>query len=145
MTLTQISILAGLALFFAGGWVFLNFLINEEIENPDGHARVTGHCGDTMELQFKTEDGRVTAASHLCNGCSISTQCIQSTALMLIDKSIEEIQKINVTHIMDEVGKLPESHEHCALLAETTLHKAIEDYQQKLKKSKAQRRYETLS
>ena len=145
MTLTQILILSLLAAFFAGGWVFLNALINQEIENPDGRARVTGHCGDTMELQFKTEGGRVTEAHHQCNGCSISTQCIQSTALLLLDKTVEEIQKINVTHIMDEVGQLPESHEHCALLAETTLNKAIENYQQNLKKSKAQRRYETLS
>ena len=34
-------------------------------------------------------------------------------------------------HIMDEVGRLPDSHLHCAQLAETTIQKAFEDYVRK--------------
>jgi hypothetical protein len=35
-------------------------------------------------------------------------------------------------HIMDQVGRLPDTHVHCAQLAETTLQKALEDYQRKV-------------
>ena len=44
------------------------------------------------------------------------------------DKPISEVKKINMVTIMDLVGQLPETHLHCAQLAEITLQKSIEDY-----------------
>ena len=44
------------------------------------------------------------------------------------DKHIGEVKKINMISIMDVIGQLPESHLHCAQLAETTLQKSLEDY-----------------
>lgn len=131
MTLLHFSILLTLLLFFVGGWFFLSYLLSPEMEDPDGFARVTGNCGDTMELGFKVEGGRIIETHHSTNGCSISGQCIESAARLLLDKTPKEINSINMMHIMEEVGRLPDSHIHCAQLAETTIQKAFDDYVQK--------------
>ena len=132
MTLLQFTILFLILLFFVGGWVFFSYLLTSEMENPDGHAKVEGNCGDTMELCFKVEDGRIIETHHWTNGCSISGQCVEAAARLAMDKTPSEIKRINMIHIMELVGRLPDSHLHCAQLAETTLQKALDDYQQKL-------------
>ena len=131
MTLLQFTILFLILLFFVGGWAFFSYLLSSEIKNPDGYARVEGNCGDTMELSFKVKDGRITETHHWTNGCSVSGQCVEAAARLAMDKTPAEIKRINMMHIMDQVGRLPDSHLHCAQLAETTLQKALEDYQQK--------------
>lgn len=131
MTFLQCTILFLILLFFVGGWAFFSYLLTSETENPDGYARVEGNCGDTMELSFKVKDGRITETHHWTNGCSISGQCAEAAARLAMDKTPPEIKRINMIHIMDQVGRLPDSHVHCAQLAETTLQKALEDYQQK--------------
>ncbi len=133
MTLLHFTMLFLILLFFVGGWVFFSCLLNSEMKNPDGYARVTGNCGDTMELSIKIEDGRVTEIHHWSNGCSISCQCIESVARLVLEKTLLDIRKMNMMHIMDDVGRLPDSHLHCAQLAETTLQKAVDDYEQKLR------------
>jgi NifU-like protein involved in Fe-S cluster formation len=133
MTLLQFSILLLLLLFFVGGWFILSYLLSPEMEDPDGYARVTGNCGDTMELGFKVEGGRIIETHHSTNGCSISGQCIESAARLLLDKTPKDVKSINMMHIMEEVGRLPDSHIHCAQLAETTIQKAFDDYVQKRK------------
>jgi len=131
MTLLHFSILLLLLLLFVGGWFILSYLLSPEMENPDGFARVTGNCGDTMELGFKVKGGRIIETHHSTNGCSISGQCIESAARLLLDKTPNDVKTINMMHIMEEVGRLPDSHIHCAQLAETTIQKAFEDYVQK--------------
>jgi hypothetical protein len=41
---------------------------------------------------------------------------------------MEELKKINMVSIMDEVGQLPETYLHCAQLAEITLKRSVENY-----------------
>ena len=131
MTLLHFTILLLLLLFFVGGWFFLSFLLSPEIKDPDGFARVTGNCGDTMELGFKVDAGKITETHHSTNGCSISGQCIETAARLVVDRPPSDIKSINMMHIIDEVGRLPDSHIHCAQLAETTMQKAFDDYLQK--------------
>ena len=128
MTLVQFLVLFLVLLFFVSGWYLLSYLFSPRIDEPDGFAKVTGNCGDTMEIGFKVEKGKIVETHHWTDGCSISGQCVETAARLAADKEPEELRKINMISIMDEVGKLPESHLHCAQLAETTLHKALDDY-----------------
>ena len=38
------------------------------MENPDGWGRVTGECGDTMEIYLKFKDNQVADASYFTDG-----------------------------------------------------------------------------
>lgn len=120
---------ACLLIFSVGAvWFLLHYYGNPVIENPEGIAKVAGNCGDTMEIGLKIDDNIVTSAHSWTDGCSYSKLCVEAATMLARDKSITEVKKINMISIMELVGQLPETHLHCAQLAETTLQKSVEDY-----------------
>jgi nitrogen fixation NifU-like protein len=98
------------------------------METPDGHARITGPCGDTTEIFLRFEKGRVVDASFQTNGCGPSIICGSVAAELAHGKIPDEIGKITNEIILETIGGLPEENQHCALLAANTLHEAIDDY-----------------
>ena len=72
---------------------WLNPLYMGVIDNPDGHACVTGSCGDTMEIFLLFEDDRVKQASFQTNGCGTSIVCASFASEMAIGKDPDEICK----------------------------------------------------
>jgi NifU-like protein involved in Fe-S cluster formation len=81
-----------------------------------------------MEIALKIEQDTVRATHHWTNGCSYSKLCVEGAAALALGKTIDEVKKINMISIMELVGQLPETHLHCAQLAETTLQKSLADY-----------------
>lgn len=127
------SILTIVAAFFvllAVGltWFFVYYFNNPVLENPDGIAKVVGNCGDSMEIAIQFADGKVAATHYWTNGCSISRNCCAAAATLAKYKTVSELQKINMMTIMDVVGQLPDTHLHCAQLAETTLQLSVKNY-----------------
>jgi nitrogen fixation NifU-like protein len=112
-------------------WFLIYYYANPVLENPDGIAKIDGNCGDTMEIGLKIDDGRVTATHHWTNGCSFSKNCVVTAATLAKGKTISELRKINMISIMDVTGQLPDTHLHCAQLAETTLQKSVDSYLKK--------------
>lgn len=98
------------------------------IPAPDGFARITGPCGDTMEICLKVTDGRVMNASFWTDGCGPSIASGSMVTELAKGKSVSEAQKITQQDVLDALGGLPEDNLHCALLAANTLKEAIKDY-----------------
>lgn len=109
-------------------WFFVYYFNNPVLEDPDGIAKVVGNCGDSMEIAIKFSDGKVGATHYWTNGCSISKNCCAAAATLAHHKTVDELQKINMITIMDVVGQLPDTHLHCAQLAETTLQLSVKNY-----------------
>jgi len=107
---------------------FLNPRNLGEIPAPDGFGRVTGPCGDTMEICLKVRDGRITNASFWTDGCGPSIASGSMVTEMAKRMSISEAQKISQRDVLAALGGLPEGSEHCALLAADTLKEAIRNY-----------------
>lgn len=128
MELTGILVAFGVLLVLALCWFGFHYWANPPMNNPDAEARVTGNCGDTMEIGFQFVGDSVEKTRYWSDGCSISKQCVEAAAMLARGKTLAELQKINMMHVMDIVGQLPETHLHCAQLAETTLQKAVGDY-----------------
>ena len=101
------------------------------MRDPDGYGRVTGTCGDTMEIFLRFEKDRVKAATFRTDGCGPSTVCGSFTAEMAIGKTPEEILEITGETIMETVGSFPKEEAHCAFLAAETLQEALDDYMRK--------------
>ena len=99
-----------------------------EIPAPDGFGRVTGPCGDTMEIYLKVRDGRVTNASFWTDGCGPSIASGSVVTEMAKRMNISEAQRISQHDVLTALDGLPEESEHCALLAANTLKEAIRDY-----------------
>jgi nitrogen fixation NifU-like protein len=98
------------------------------IQDGDGFARVTGPCGDTMEIWLKVRNGTIGQAAFFTDGCGPSIASGSMITEMAKGKSIAEAQKLTQRDVLDALGGLPEESEHCALLAANTLKAAIRDY-----------------
>jgi nitrogen fixation NifU-like protein len=107
---------------------FLNPRNLDEIPVPDGFGRVTGLCGDTMEICLKVRDGKVTNASFWTDGCGPSIASGSMVTEMAKRMNIGEAQRISQHDVLAALDGLPEESEHCALLAANTLKEAIKDY-----------------
>lgn len=112
-------------------WFLITYWLNPHVEAPDGKARITGSCGDTMEVSLKFSDERVTETAYWTNGCAYSLNCICAAADLAKGKTPDEILEIDPELIQNSVGGLPQDQMHCARLSVETLHAALEDYMQK--------------
>jgi NifU-like protein involved in Fe-S cluster formation len=100
-----------------------------EPEGPTvGRAKVTGDCGDTMELSLAFSGNRVDRVRRWTNGCANSLNALDAACRLSRGKTPEEIMELSEARISEEAGGLPDSHAHCAALAYATLQAALEDY-----------------
>ncbi|MBW1810540.1 MAG: iron-sulfur cluster assembly scaffold protein [Deltaproteobacteria bacterium] len=98
------------------------------MENPDGYARVTGPCGDTMEIFIRVLNGKISKANFLTDGCTTSIAAASMAVEMATDKKVEDARCISKEDILEALDGLPEESRHCALLASNTLRAAVADY-----------------
>ena len=103
-------------------------LYQGEINNPDGYARVTGPCNDTMEIFLNFENDRVKKASFKTDGCGSSMVCGSFAAEMALNKTPDELLFVTGKDILEKLGGLPGEEQHCAFLAGETLQEALNDY-----------------
>jgi nitrogen fixation NifU-like protein len=100
------------------------------LEAPDGYGRITGSCGDTMQIFLKFENDRVRQASFITDGCGTSTVCGSFAAELSLGKNPDDILLVTGETILQILGDLPEEERHCAFLAAETLQAAVADYLQ---------------
>lgn len=96
--------------------------------DADGYAKVTGPCGDTIEMWLRVKDNIICDASFVTDGCSTTIASGSMVTEMTKGRTAGEAQRISQRDILDALGGLPEDSEHCALLASNTLKEAIRDY-----------------
>jgi nitrogen fixation NifU-like protein len=123
----------------AHGVAFLERLLHLRfmgtMDEPDGYGRVTGSCGDTIEIFFRFENDRIKDASFQTDGCGSTAVCASLAAEMAHGKNPDELLEITSDAILERLGGLPKKNEHCASLAVNTLQEALNDYMIKQIKS----------
>ena len=97
----------------------------------NGYARLTGPCGDTMELWIEVNGEYVTNASFGTTGCGPSMAAGIMAAKLAEGKEISAAASIEQADILAALGGLPKESEHCASLASNTLKAAVDDYMKK--------------
>lgn len=127
------GILAGIVVV----WFLVYYLLNPNVKEPDGKAKITGKCGDTMEICLKFHYGKVVDTSSWTDGCAYSYNSVCAAADLAKGKTPDEILEIDADTIKEYIGGLPSDHLHCAKLAEETLQAALHDYMLKLKEQDA--------
>lgn len=91
-------------------------------------GRITGKCGDTMEILLSFDHHRVSRADARSNGCSFSSLCGSVAAQLAIGKTPEELFDLTGTDVLDAIGTFPEHEQHCAFLAVKTMQEAVNAY-----------------
>ena len=98
------------------------------MDNADGWAKVTGSCGDTMEIWLKVKNNTIANATFMTDGCGTSIAAGSMATELAKGKSVGEVWKIRPQDVLNALGGLPKESEHCALLAANTLKEALKDY-----------------
>ena len=98
------------------------------IPSPDGFGRITGPCGDTMQVYLKIRDDHILDVKFLTDGCGASLASGSMLTELVRGKSMSEALRITPDDILDALGGLPKESVHCAFLASDTLKEAIRDY-----------------
>jgi len=102
-----------------------------KIDDPDSYVRVTGVCGDTIEMYLSVESGKIINIKFLTNGCGATIACSSYTTRISKGKSIESAFKIKPKDIDNYFEGLPDEHKHCAKLAVITLKAVLKEYAKK--------------
>ncbi|MFP4315601.1 MAG: iron-sulfur cluster assembly scaffold protein [Desulfovibrionales bacterium] len=98
------------------------------LDNPDGYGRVTGSCGDTMEIFLRFEHGVVKEASFRTDGCGTSFICGSFAAELALGRDPDGATEITGETILKVLGDLPEEDRHCAFLAAAALQEAMGNF-----------------
>ena len=102
-----------------------------EIEGANGIGRVTGSCGDTMQIHLKVQGDRIIDCRFLTDGCGSSAACGSMITEMVKGKSLDEASRVDGKNVLSILGGLPKESEHCSYLAANTLKAAINNYRSK--------------
>ena len=109
-------------------WFLAYYLFTPHVQDPDATAKITGTCGDTMEIRLKFKGDRVAETSFWTDGCAHSMNSICAAADLARGKTPDEIIEIDAAMIRESVGGLPSDHLHRAQLAEETRQAALHNY-----------------
>jgi nitrogen fixation NifU-like protein len=99
-----------------------------EMTAASGFGRVTGPCGDTMEIWLRVADDKVVAATFATDGCLATVACGSMLTELAKGKSVPQALGISQQDVLDALGGLPEGNKHCALLVVNTLGEAVKEY-----------------
>jgi len=99
-----------------------------QMNDPSGSAYIKGICGDQMEFYIVVENNKIIDVKFHTDGCVYTTACGAMTCKLAMGKALQEALGISAGQIITELKVLPKSHVHCAILAVSTMYKAIADY-----------------
>jgi len=102
--------------------------IVRRMEDASCRGKITGSCGETMEIFLKVEGERIIDASFFSDGCRFSVLCGWVATQLARGKSVEEVVEIGADTVLSMFTEVPENEAHCAQLAVETLHAAIHDW-----------------
>ena len=106
-----------------------------EIKDASGVGEVGNPvCGDMMKFYIKVENNIIKDVKFKTFGCGAAIAVSPMVSEMAMNKTIEEALALTNEAVAKELGGLPPNKMHCSNLGADALHKAIEDYKQKLSK-----------
>ena len=105
-----------------------------EIKDASGVGEVGNPvCGDMMKFYIKVENNIIKDVKFKTFGCGAAIAVSSMVSEMAMGKTIEEALALTNEAVAKELGGLPPNKMNCSNLGADALHKAIEDYKNKLK------------
>lgn len=98
------------------------------LDQSDGYARITGPCGDTMEISLIVKDDVIVKCTFDTDGCGATVSCGSIITDMATGETTSYARNIDQAAILEYCEGLPQANEHCALLAAKALQVALEDF-----------------
>ena len=95
---------------------------------PTAAATITGPCGDTMEVDLDVQDDIIQAVKYHTDGCVNTRSCGHAIARRALGQKVTDALSISAGELIRSGECRPAEGRHCAILAVSTLYRAIADY-----------------
>ena len=115
-------------------------MIVDYSRNPINYGKIEGHdvtfhdsnplCGDSIDIDMKIDDNKVTDIKFHGKGCAICMACSSVLTEITKGKNLDEVRKIEKNDILSELGleHLQAVRIKCALLSLKVLKSALYTY-----------------
>lgn len=98
------------------------------MNHPTSCGAITGPCGDSMEFYLVIKNDVIEDVKYYTDGCGNTRACGCAVARRLKGKRIADALSISPGEIIISGECQPVAGRHCAILAVSTLYRAIADY-----------------
>jgi nitrogen fixation NifU-like protein len=99
-----------------------------KLSNACSFARITGKCGETMEVYLRVSRDRISEATFFTDGCGFSILCGYAATKLAENRTLDEAAEIEADTILSVLKTLPQEETHCADLAAETLRAAVHEW-----------------
>ncbi|ARC84620.1 FeS cluster assembly scaffold protein NifU [Clostridium argentinense CDC 2741] len=90
------------------------------------------NCGDIMKIYIKVENNTIKDVRFMTFGCGSAIASSSIATELIKGKTLEEAWNLTNKSVIEALDGLPSEKIHCSVLAEQTIHKAINNYREKL-------------
>ena len=102
-----------------------------EIPDANGIGEVGNpQCGDIMKMYIKVEDNIIKDVKFKTFGCGSAIASSSMATELIKGKTIDEAWNLTNKAVAEALDGLPPVKEHCSVLAEEAIHKAINNYRE---------------
>lgn len=98
------------------------------MSDPTAQASIRGLCGDEMEFSLVIRNDRIEDVRYYTRGCGNTRSCGHAVAQRVKGRTITEALSVSAGEIIRSGECEPEAGRHCAILAVTTLYRAVANY-----------------
>jgi len=106
-----------------------------ELKNANGIGSVGSKtCGDIMTIYLRIEKNRIIDIKFKTYGCAAAIASGSIATEIAKGMKIKDALNLSRENIANRLGGLPEFKMHCSNLAADAIHKALKNYNNKLKK-----------
>jgi nitrogen fixation NifU-like protein len=98
------------------------------MNDPTAAATLTGPCGDTMEVYLVVRDDLIQEIKYHTDGCVNTRSCGHAIARRALGRKVTDALSISAGELIRSGECRPAEGRHCAILAVSTLYRAIADY-----------------
>ncbi len=85
-------------------------------------------CGDIMKIYIKVENNIIRSVKFKAFGCGSAIASSSIATELIKGKTTEDAWKLTNKSVVEALEGLPTSKVHCSVLAEQTIHNAINNY-----------------
>jgi nitrogen fixation NifU-like protein len=98
------------------------------MNDPTAAAYIKGPCGDSMEFYLVIHEDVIVDVRFYTEGCGNTLCCGRAVAQRALGRGVTDALRISAGDIIESGECDPDEGRHCAILAVTTLYRAIADY-----------------
>lgn len=97
------------------------------MNDPTSCGLITGPCGDSMEIYLVIRNEIIEDVRYYTDGCEETRKFGSAVARRVAGKTVMDALCVSAGELAREIP-VEDDHRHCAILAVTTLYRAIADY-----------------